>query len=141
MMLVNPSYEATARRFYAMLAHGDAAHREWLHRETFAWFEQEFGKNEDPLTISRWAEETFGPPKSNPIIARRALKELQELVEALEADDNHPKALEEVADVFIVLAPLIVRLRGDLQTEVNRKMTINRSRKWVLAGDGTGQHV
>jgi hypothetical protein len=29
----------------------------------------------------------------------------------------------------------------NLQEEVNRKMAINRQRKWKLDGTGTGQHV
>jgi hypothetical protein len=33
-----PSIDDMANSFYSHIAHGDEAHREWLHRETFKWF-------------------------------------------------------------------------------------------------------
>lgn len=67
-------------------------------------------------------------------------------------------AAEELADVYITLCRLAWALsnvpRGrlvprdmydtntvDIQTEVDRKMQVNRARQWVFDGQGSGQHV
>lgn len=47
----------------------------------------------------------------------------------------------EAADVLIVLYG-VAGLRGfDLHAEVDRKMTVNRARRWAPRGDGTGYHI
>lgn len=61
-------------------------------------------------TISRWAEETFGPSSSNARVAARANEEMAELIRALSAEDNNPKAAEEIADVLIALYRLNARM-------------------------------
>lgn len=91
--------------------------------------------------ISKWADETFGPPSSNARIAARANEEMAELLRALTADDNHEKAAEEIADVVIVLYRLMTHLGKDMNEEVARKMTINLARTWNLTKDGHGYHV
>lgn len=96
--------------------------------------------SETQTTISTWATETFGDAGSNFLVAARANVEMAELLRGLGANDNDPKALEECADVLIVLFRLADRMGGDLLAEVNRKMAINRKRQWVLRGDGTGDH-
>jgi NTP pyrophosphatase (non-canonical NTP hydrolase) len=96
---------------------------------------------ETETTISEWAQATFGHVGSNASVAARALKELAELIQKLTANDAHPDAAEELADVEIVLARLWVRLCADRQREIDRKMATNRARKWRLTGDGHGQHV
>lgn len=97
-------------------------------------------EHETAATISAWADATFGPVKSNVSIAVRSLKEVAELIAKLVADDTHPGAPEEVADVVIVLQRLMHRMGYDLATEVDRKMEINRAREWTLDGNGHGQH-
>lgn len=97
--------------------------------------------HETSATIAAWADETFGPAQTNKSIWYRAAKESRELRRKLDADDNHGSAAEECADVVIVLARMVHRLGKDLQTEIDRKMAINRARKWALTGDGHGQHV
>lgn len=92
-------------------------------------------------TVSRWAEETFGPASSNARVAARANEEMAELLRALTADDNSPRAVVEIADVVIILYRLATRLRVDLHTAVDEKMRINRSRQWRLDGSGHGYHV
>jgi NTP pyrophosphatase (non-canonical NTP hydrolase) len=91
--------------------------------------------------ISAWANETFGEPSSNARIAARANEEMTELLRALTADDEHPKAAEEIADVIIVLYRLATRLGCDIAEEIDRKMAINRGRKWNVTKDGHGYHV
>lgn len=75
-----------------------------------------------------WAEETFGPI-SQERTATRANEEMQELL----AD---PSDVTEAADVCIALS----RYPG-IRQAIERKMAINRARKWKLNGDGTGYHV
>lgn len=96
---------------------------------------------ETQRTISDWADETFGPAGSNARVAARANEEMAELLRALTADDEHPKAAEEVADVVIILARLATRLGVDLQQEIERKMEVNRERVWTKDGTGHGYHT
>lgn len=91
--------------------------------------------------ISAWAEQTFGPVGSNARVAARANEEMAELLRALTADDKHPKAAEEMADVVIVLMRLATRLGIDLLDEVDSKMRVNRARDWKRDGTGQGYHV
>lgn len=92
-------------------------------------------------TISDWAEETFGPAGSNARVAARVNEEMAELLRALTADDQHPKAGEECADILICLYRLATRLGIDLHQAVDAKMTVNRARLWAHDGTGCGQHV
>lgn len=96
---------------------------------------------ENQKTISDWQLATFGIPSSCAAIAARANVEMSELLLKLAADDMHPGALKEIADVVIVLMGLADDLNGDLLAEVDRKMAINRARKWKMNGDGMGQHI
>jgi NTP pyrophosphatase (non-canonical NTP hydrolase) len=96
---------------------------------------------ETQQSISDWAEEAFGPVGSNARVAARANEEMAELLRALTADDRHPKAAEEMADVVIVLARLATRLGVELTIEVERKMAVNRAREWKRDGTGHGYHV
>lgn len=91
--------------------------------------------------ISKWADETFGPSGSNARVAARANEEMAELLRALTADDNHPKAAEEAADIVIVLYRLASRIGVDLHAEIDRKMAVNRERVWNLDKTGHGYHV
>jgi NTP pyrophosphatase (non-canonical NTP hydrolase) len=120
-------------------------------------------------SISKWAEDTFGPVGCNLRVAVRALEEmiellyilcprqradLQLLIESIEIDSislrqasgtasniDDPKAGEEMADVIIVLSRLADRMGSNLGLEVNKKMAINRSRTWALDNTGHGYHV
>ena len=98
--------------------------------------------NETQETISQWAETTFGPASSNARVAARANEEMAELLRALTIDDQHPKAAEEIADIFIVLFRLATRLGVDVRDEIDKKMTVNRyERTWRKDGNGHGYHV
>jgi NTP pyrophosphatase (non-canonical NTP hydrolase) len=96
---------------------------------------------ETQQTISAWADETFGEASSNVRVAVRANEEMAELLRALTVDENHPKAMEEIADVYIVLCRVAARLGGDILEEVDRKMAVNRTREWRKDGTGHGYHV
>lgn len=96
---------------------------------------------ETQQSISNWAVDTFGDTGTNASCATRANKEMSELVMALANDDRDPKAGAECADVLICLYRVAERLGVDLHAEVDRKMAINRARKWSLDGHGHGYHV
>jgi NTP pyrophosphatase (non-canonical NTP hydrolase) len=97
---------------------------------------------ETQMTISMWAEKTFGPVSSNARVAARANEEMAELLRRLTTDDWHPETGEEIADVVIVLYRLAHRMGYDLHNEVNLKMAINRtSRVWRRDGSGHGYHL
>jgi NTP pyrophosphatase (non-canonical NTP hydrolase) len=96
---------------------------------------------ENQRTISQWADATFGPSGSNARVAARANEEMAELLRALTADDSHPKAAEEVADVVIILYRLATRLGVDLHELIVQKMAKNRLREWKRDNTGHGYHV
>jgi NTP pyrophosphatase (non-canonical NTP hydrolase) len=97
--------------------------------------------SETQQTIAAWADETFGAAGSNARVAARANEEMAELLRALTADDNHPKAAEEIADIVIVLYRLAFRMGVDLHAEIDRKMAVNRTRVWKPDNTGHGYHV
>lgn len=105
---------------------------------------------ETQQSITAWAEGTFGP--SHPaVIAARMNKEVAELVSGLaaharlEVSDIEPTALdairEECADVGVMLLQVCEKLGVDLQTAINYKMAVNRSRVWAKSATGDFQHV
>ena len=91
-------------------------------------------------TIGRWADEAFGKAASLWVIVSRLHAEELELLKAV--DHGAPEAIrDEAADVAIVLYRLAQVAGFDLARAVNEKMAVNRQRKWMVFGDGTGQHV
>lgn len=96
---------------------------------------------ENQISVSNWANDTFGEAGSTARVAARANEEMAELLRALTTDDNHPKAAEEVADIVIILYRVATRLGVDLLEEIDKKMAINRARKWHLDNTGHGYHV
>lgn len=97
--------------------------------------------HETTESIAHWATETFGAAVSNARVAARANEEMSELLRCITADDQSPKAREEIADIVIVLARLSHRLGGDIWKDVEAKMQVNRRREWKKDGTGHGYHV
>lgn len=115
--------------------------------------------SETQKTIAAWGDATFpGGDPSSPRHCLRLLEEAVELCLAAGASDASVRAAvlgeldragkpdpakvpDEVADVYVMLAQVAEGRGIDIQTEVDRKMAINRARVWKLNGDGTGQHV
>lgn len=94
---------------------------------------------ETQKTICEWAEETFGPCSADTAFFRCA-EEFSELENYFELDGRDwGRAIEECADVLITLYRVAECLGEDLHAAVNRKMAINRNRKWKVSG-GVGQH-
>lgn len=126
---------------------------------------------ESQHSIMLWAEETFGTEITPGRAALRSLEEMVELCievglqsdqiaaqvvdaigAALEKRKGIEKAPEELADVYITLCRLAYALGKperrvpraqpvDIQAEVDRKMQVNRARKWAFDGQGSGQHI
>ncbi len=125
--------------------------------------------SETQQSVGEWIDATF--PGTDPESPRKSLRALEEMVElclasgATAEDIEHTVGLAsiaarqevrqkyrmslkepemipvETADVLIVLYG-IAHMRGfDLHAEVDRKMAVNRARKWSARGDGTGYHV
>lgn len=122
--------------------------------------------SETQKTIYQWMNSTF--PGVDPDSPRKSLRLLEEVVELCMASgasfedirnavdrnrkdyrgrDDHDRSPEpddipaEAADVLIVLYG-VAGMRGfDLHAEVDRKMAVNRSRRWAPRGDGTGYHI
>jgi len=82
-------------------------------------------------TVRAWCDETFGPATPHSIIDR-AWEEWQEM---LDARDDVSRTIEAV-DVVIILC----RMPGFAEA-FQRKMAVNRARKWRLTGNGTGYHI
>lgn len=95
---------------------------------------------ETQSTINEWITSTFGETGSNISVAGRANQEMSELIQSLAIDDNDPAAVVEAADIVIILYRLAERFDRDLLHEVDKKMAINRTRKWNVA-NGHGYHV
>lgn len=95
---------------------------------------------ETQRTMCDWAEKTFGPVNDPKALLTRALLEMDELGQAID-DGDVAEIGKEAADVMILLYRLVDQFGLDLDQEIGAKMAINRSRKWVSKGDGTGAHV
>ncbi|AGI11272.1 putative pyrophosphatase [Pseudomonas phage LKO4] len=101
-------------------------------------------------SITRWADDTFGPKHPAEVAARMNV-EVAELVAGLatvaavpvaDMDQELVQELQkECADVFIMLAQVAEKLNVDLQTVVDFKMSVNRNRSWGRSRTGKMQHV
>ena len=97
-------------------------------------------------SVSKWADETFGPSTPEATLSRSLdeIRELSHLVHPLtmvlknQTEFDHPKLVEEAADVCITLYRYIYLVEKEA---INKKMVVNRLRKWKLNGDGTDQHI
>lgn len=99
---------------------------------------------ETQQSIALWAAQTFGESTC----LRAATRMNEEVAELLAKMTIWPSGgvtaetiSEEVADIQIVLYVLAGRLNIDLDAGVQKKMKVNRARKWKLDGSGCGQHI
>lgn len=95
---------------------------------------------ETQASINEWITSTFGDAGSNISVAARANEEVAELMMALAINDLDVHSVEEAADIVIILYRLAERFGMDLHAEIDRKMGINRARRWNVA-NGHGYHV
>ena len=98
---------------------------------------------ETVMSVTKWADETFGPA-TELVQVERAIKEMREMVwlideyQATQTPIDWGKVAEEAADVVICLYRVIGHCDPDA---IEKKMAINRARKWNVAKDGTAQHI
>ena len=118
--------------------------------------------NENQQSVGSWIDQTF--PGTDPESPRKAMRALEEMIELCLAAGAHVddvrslveaqlqkatwkmhtewhKVPAEAADVLIVLYGVAYMRGFDLHAEVDRKMVINRARRWKANGDGTGYHI
>jgi NTP pyrophosphatase (non-canonical NTP hydrolase) len=95
---------------------------------------------ENQASICRWADDTFSPVADPVALVDRAMMEMQELREAVEAGDI-AEIGKESADVMILLYRLAEQFDQNLNEQTDAKMVINRGRVWRAKGDGTGSHI
>ena len=104
---------------------------------------------EDQETITAWAVEQFGG--SSPITTwmrcNNEFSELGTILNSLRNSENYLEeaelrkaAIEEVADVAIILMQVMEKLGGDFHKAIDDKMKINRARKWKKLDNGRHQH-
>lgn len=116
---------------------------------------------ETQQTVGEWIDTTF--PGTDPESPRKSIRALEEMVElclasgatveailaavnkAVVADAGKAAKPEkipaEAADVLIVLYGVAHMRKFDIHAEVDRKMAVNRARRWAARGDGTGYHI
>lgn len=80
-----------------------------------------------------WAEATF-PQRNDTSMYLKIYGEIAEMIES-DGDAN------EIADMFILLLDYAKRKKVDVTTAVQRKLNINRNRKWVTDKNGVNSHV
>lgn len=97
-------------------------------------------EQENQQSVTKWAEDTFGPAKDQTVLVTRAMTEMEELLEAVQAGDTQEIG-KETADIAILLWRLMELNGLDLTSEVTKKMQENRARTWAPKGDGTGKHI
>lgn len=100
--------------------------------------------NENQHTVTQWQLETFGPTDILSAFERMQ-KEYWELRDKVHSYAKGGliqdyEVAEECADVLITLYRVAELCGCKLQTEVDKKMVINRGRQWVKDGTGNGQH-
>lgn len=96
----------------------------------------------DLKEIQTWAKETFGRPKADGIgVFLKVRDEIDELEEELALPIDTDKVGIEIADIIITLCHLSSTWDLDIEALLNRKMEINRSRKWAVNELGSGQHI
>ena len=101
---------------------------------------------ETQISISEWAQQTFGVATSPKKLVERFVEEVVELdaksaFHGLMTPKNFDAIQDECADCLVVLYQVAEAYGFDLLTAVDQKMEINRARKWKTAGDGVGQHI
>lgn len=95
---------------------------------------------ETSKSICDWGDAAFGKVSDLSALVARARGELDELDQAIRANDV-AEIGREAADIAILLHRLAALAGMDLGEQVDAKMAVNRARKWKPAGDGTGGHV
>lgn len=92
--------------------------------------------SETQATINQWQRQQF--PAAGAIGVVNHLRE--EFWEFLDAPSDEA-AVQEAADIVILLYSWAMLNGIDLHAEIDRKMEKNRARQWTIQDDGTGRHT
>ena len=95
---------------------------------------------ETQCSIAEWQQANF-PAATKEGIIRHLSEEFEEFLFAASNPTSIIDAEEEAADILILLYAWSTANNIDLQSAVNEKMRINRSRTWIIQPDGTGRHT
>lgn len=127
--------------------------------EWFSIYKPQRGENQ--VSISEWAQYTFGTAKDPTVLVGRTLEEFGELMALFLPPDiarkfkdaiaavrarsrlqelDTGKIAGELADVLVVLYQVAEAFGVDLLGAVDAKMQVNRNRKWKITAGGIGQH-
>jgi len=101
--------------------------------------------------IRAWSDKQFGDGQRNPAIAYHLLKEVPELIEAIEkyqkncAGGNYDRVASEYADCFMLLLDSASHFSPSAEMLIEytrKKLEINRQRKWGKPdGNGVVEHI
>jgi NTP pyrophosphatase (non-canonical NTP hydrolase) len=92
--------------------------------------------SETQATINQWQAEHFPTARSTGVV-NHLCEEFREFLNAPSDAD----AVEEAADIVILLYFWAMLNGIDLHAEIDRKMAKNRARRWAIQADGTGRHI
>ena len=96
---------------------------------------------ETQQSICDWGLEAFGPITELRACAERAAAEMREFQHVINYGCDPRALVAEAADIVITLYRLAGHLGRDLHIEIDRKMFVNRTRRWIPDGRGNGQHA
>lgn len=90
-------------------------------------------------SVAKWADETFGTTTPSHALGRAMLEiyELKNIWQKNYLDTPEEEVVKEAADVCITLYRYIYLVDKEA---INKKMAVNRKRKWKVTGEGVGQH-
>lgn len=97
----------------------------------------DISSSESQRSINDWADRQFGTNCDYFRAFERAKEEMKEFERAVDPQE----AIEEAADIVITLYRFASVAGYDLHEQIDRKMHINRMRRWIAHGDGTGHHI
>lgn len=87
-------------------------------------------------SINQWQQEHF-PTATERGVVKHLKEEFREFLDA----ESDTAALEEAADVVIILYCWAMLNNFSLHDAIDAKMHKNRTRQWNIQPDGTGRHV
>lgn len=85
-----------------------------------------------------WPEHNSKRPTNYATLANN---DMSWLLMRLEMDQNSIDAHGDIWNIVSLMHAICIRLGTDLQTEIDKKMAVNRARTWKLDGSGHGYHV
>lgn len=97
---------------------------------------------ETQASISAWQLATF-PNATEAGVVKHLTEEFHEFLDVAHTYSvrRELRALDEAADIVILLYAWAATHNYDLHEAIDAKMAVNRTRTWNIQPDGTGRHV